>query len=259
MNAIDAFANIGRRRSMSMKSSRMHRAAVMGGVAAAALVVVAASPANAETEVAEPSSFTSAFTVMATPDQVINNDGVAVAGQDGATGQFNFRVNSDLEIICYDITLNGVSGDYQSPAKTATHIHEAAVGKPGPPRIAFPNPAPVGDGPRTSSGCLQGPFTTGIMNDAGVDTGTGFSLKQIEANAAGFTGDSHTVDFAAGVVRGQLSQVPAGGIRTGGGGAAASASTAVDAVGFGAIGVGAVALIGTAGYLVARRRATQEG
>ena len=51
------------------------------------------------------------FTVMATPDQVINNDGVPAPGHDGATGTFTFRINSDLDIICYDIRLEGVSGD----------------------------------------------------------------------------------------------------------------------------------------------------
>lgn len=38
----------------------------------------------------------------------------------------------------------------------------------------------------------------------GVDTGTGFILKQIEANPAGFFTDSHTARYVPGVVRGQL-------------------------------------------------------
>ena len=236
-----------------MRTNHLPRTIAIGGAAATALALFAATPAQAETEVAEPDSFTSAFTVMATPDQVINNDGVATPGQPGATGQFNFRINSDLDIICYDITLDGVSGDYQSPAKTATHIHEAAVGQAGPPRIAFPNPAPVGDGPRTSSGCLQGPFTTGVTAPTGGDTGAGFTLAQIEANPAGFTGDSHTVSFAAGVVRGQLTQVPVGGIRTGGGGASAAADEA-GAGALGVAGIGGAALLAAAGYVVVRRR-----
>lgn len=233
-------------------TARRTRTVVTVGAAGAIAALATfgfAAPASAETEVAEPSSFTSAFTVMATPDQVINNDGVAAPGEPGASGQFTFRINSDSEIICYDITLTGVTGDYMSPAKTATHIHEAAVGQPGPPRIAFPNPAPVGDGPRTSSGCLQGPFTTGVLAN-GVDTGTDFSLAEIEANPAGFTGDSHTVTYAAGVVRGQLSQIPVGGVQTGGGGTAESAASAP----LGVIAVGATALIGAAGYLAVRRR-----
>ncbi|WP_235929004.1 CHRD domain-containing protein [Marisediminicola senii] len=234
----------------------------LGGVAVATAVgmLAVAGPASAETEVAEPDTFTSAFTVMATPDQVINNDGIATPGQPGAAGEFMFRINSDLDIICYDITLTGVSGDYMSPAKTATHIHQAAVGQAGPPRISFPNPAPVGDGPRTSSGCLEGPFTTGVLAN-GVDTGDGFDLAAIEANPAGFTGDSHTVDFAAGVVRGQLTQVPVGGVQTGGGGtasadtAAASATTSADSTGViaGAAGLGAL-LLTAVGVTALRRR-----
>ncbi len=232
----------------------------IGGVALAALVVAgAATPAYAETEVPAPSSFTSAFTVIATPEAVINNDGVATPGQPGAAGTFTYRINSDLEIICYDITLTGVSGDYMSPAKTATHIHQAVLGQPGPPRIAFPNPAPVGDGPRTSSGCLQGPFTTGIVTN-GADTGTGFTLAQIEANPAGFASDAHTVLFPAGVVRGQLTAIPAGGVQTGGGGMAtggvASGSAASDGttaqVALAGAGVAAVAAVG--GVLLYRRR-----
>ncbi|MBM3716731.1 MAG: CHRD domain-containing protein [Actinobacteria bacterium] len=225
------------------------RPLTIGALAGAAMLAVGVAPAHAETEVAEPSEFTSAFTVMATPDQVINNDGVATPGESGATGTFTFRINSDEEIICYDIRLEGVSGDYQSPAKTATHIHEAAVGKPGPPRIAFPNPAPVGDGPRTSSGCLQGPFTTGVQAN-GVDTGEGFSLAEIEANPAGFTGDSHTTAFPAGVVRGQLSAIPVGGVDTGAGG---SAGGQMDAVGLTAA-AGVVGLSVATALLLNRRR-----
>ncbi|GAA1915967.1 hypothetical protein GCM10009775_05540 [Microbacterium aoyamense] len=223
------------------------------GTAAAVGLVLTAAPAHADTEVSPPSSFTSAFTVMATPDTVVNNDGVAAPGEPGATGTFSFRINSDLEIICYDIELTGVTGDYQSPARTATHIHQADAGQPGPPRIAFPNPAPIGDGPRTSSGCLQGPFTTGVLAD-GVDTGTGFSLAQIEANPGGFSADSHTVSFAAGVVRGQLQQVPVGGIDTGAGGAAA-ASTATDSAALGTgLAVGAAGLLAAVGIGLHLRR-----
>jgi hypothetical protein len=50
---------------------------------------------------------------------------------------------------------------------------------------------------------LTGPFLTGILSN-GVDTGTGFTVKQIEANPAGFFTDSHTAKYVPGVVRGQL-------------------------------------------------------
>ncbi|NIJ04995.1 CHRD domain-containing protein [Frigoribacterium faeni] len=240
-----------------MKRSVRHL--TIGGAAAAAATLIVASPAAAETTVPEPSSFTSAFTVMATPDQVINNDGVAVAGEPGATGTFDFRINSDTEVICYDITLTGVTGDYQSPAKTATHIHQAAAGKAGPPRIAFPNPTDAdGDGVREASGCLQGPFTTGVTSDAGTDTGEGFTLAQIEADPAGFTGDSHTAAFAAGVVRGQLTQVPVGGVDTGAGGAASAVSSTSDGGALvGAAAVGGLVLAGATGLVLRRRAAAR--
>ncbi|VXC00154.1 conserved exported hypothetical protein [Pseudoclavibacter sp. 8L] len=239
------------RKAPLMPKHTFAKSLALGATAAAAIALVAAAPATAETEVAEPDSFTSAYTVMATPDAVINNDGDVTPGEPGAMGQFDFRINSDLNIICYDITLTGVTGEYESPAKTATHIHEAAEGQAGPPRIAFPNPTDNGDGTRTSSGCLEGPFTTGLNSDAGADTGEGFTLKQIEANPAGFTGDSHTADFKAGVVRGQLVQVPVGGVDTGAGGAAAAGG--LDAMTLSFLGLGGLAVAGVAGLAVARK------
>jgi len=102
-----------------------------------------------------------------------------------------------------NITLVNVVGDYLSPALTATHIHQAAQGQSGPPRIAFPNP--VGDDvTRNSMGCIKGPFLTGVLAADGTDTGTGFTVKQIEDEPAAFFTDSHTALFPVGVVRGQL-------------------------------------------------------
>ena len=245
------------------RSVRGTATAVVGGTAAA-LMLFTAAPAGADTPVAEPDSFTSAFTAMATPDQVVNGDGVATPGQPGATGTFTLRINSDLDIVCYDIALDGVTGDYMSPAKTATHIHEAAAGAAGPPRLAFPNPTPIGDGPRSSTGCMQGPFTTGLTPaGADADSGTGFTLDQIEANPAGFAADTHTVDFVAGAVRGQLTQIPVGSVATGGGGSALAAASdsassnavpVVGAVALGAVVLGATAIAGVT--LVARRSGT---
>jgi len=156
--------------------------------------------------VASAQEFTSIFNITATPDQVVNAASVATPGQPGSFGQFNYAINSNTNTICYDITLYNVSGNYQSPALTATHIHQADKGKAGPPRIAFPNPA--GNGTvRKSSGCITGPFLTGIKAaDNVTDTGAGFKLAQIEANPSNFFTDSHTNLFVAGVVRGQLDQ-----------------------------------------------------
>lgn len=228
------------------------RLSALGGVAgAAALLTAGAAPASADTPVDRPDTFTSAYTVMATPDEVVDQDGKSAPGEEGATGTFDFMINSDEDIICYDITLEGVTPPYESPAKTATHIHEAGAGEAGPPRLAFPNPEEDGD-MRTSSGCMKGPFTTGLEGDDGNDTGTGFSLKQIEEDPTSFSADTHTQDFVPGAVRGQLQQVPVGGVDTGMGGEASGTSDQSAVV---AIGGSSVALLGLSWALVARRRA----
>lgn len=264
-----------------MSKQRTIRSLTIGGAAAAALALAATTPANAETAVDEPDTFTSAFVVNATPDEVIDTNGNSAPGEPDASGTFEFRINSDLEIICYDITLTGVTGDYQSQAKTSTHIHEAVRGAGGPPRIAFPNPTPVNgdEALRNSSGCLQGPFTTGIVNN-GVDTGDGFTLAQIEANPAGFSGDSHTANFVPGVVRGQLVAVdlpaepapepqpsnpaPAPAPSAPGTGAGEPgtgtdpdrlAETGLDAAAVAGFAVGGLAIAAGAGLVIARRRA----
>lgn len=226
-----------------MLRTRTSRVAAATGLAAASAFMTA-GPASAETEVDRPDSFTSAFTSMATPDTIINTDGDSVPGEEGATGTFTFMINSDEEIICYDITLDGVTPPYESMAKTATHVHEAAAGSSGPPRLAFPDPTQDGDVLR-SEGCLKGPFTTGLEGDDGNDTGQGFTLSQIEANPAGFSADTHTADFVPGAVRGQLTPIPVGGVDTGMGGTSEAGSIAGPvalAAGLGLAAAGAVAL-----------------
>ncbi len=234
-----------------MQTTKTRIAGVSGVTGVAALVAaLGVSPAYADTAVERPDTFTSAYTVSATPDQVINPDGESAPGEPGALGTFNFMINSDEEIICYDITLDGVTPPYQSPATTATHIHEAAVGESGPPRIAFPNPE--GEGTLTSAGCLQGPFTTGVEADSGADTGEGFSLKQIEADPAAFTADTHTAAFVPGAVRGQLAPLPMGGADTGVAAAPAASESAP-------LALGALALVGAGvggAALLMRRRSS---
>jgi CHRD domain len=101
-----------------------------------------------------PFKFTSTFSVVATPDQVVNGT-APTGGLPGCTGFYDFGINSDLDLICYSIKLVGFRGAYQSPARTATHVHQGAKGQSGPPRLTFPNPA--GDGPeRFSYGCMTG-------------------------------------------------------------------------------------------------------
>lgn len=214
-----------------------------------------AGPAAAETEVGEPATFTSAFTVMATPDQVVA-DGEPVGGAPGATGTFSLRINSDLDIVCYDITTTGVEPPYESAAKTSTHVHESGAGDSGPPRLAFPDPEGSGD-TRTSSGCLQGPFTTGLDDETtGEDTGAGFTLAQIEADPSGFAADVHTSQFVPGAVRGQLRQMPVGGVDTGGGGTAPTGSAADLGDGGSPWLVGGLALLAAGGAGVALHRRT---
>lgn len=149
--------------------------------------------------------FDAVIGTIATPDQVRNGT-TPVPGQPGASGIYKFGLQSSTNTICYNITFLGVSGEYRSPALTATHIHEAARGASGPPRIVFPNP--VGDDTRrVSVGCLTGPFRTGINGTNGADTGTGFNVQQIIDNPTGFFSDAHTVAFPLGVVRGQLERL----------------------------------------------------
>lgn len=234
---------------------RLPRLAALA-VATPLLVMAAGAPASAETEVERPDTFTSAFTAMATPDTIIDPDGEPVDGEEGATGTFTFMINSEEEIICYDIELDGVTGDYESPAKTATHVHAAPEGEGGPPRLAFANPE--GDDVRTSSGCLQGPFTTGLEDDDGNDTGEGFELSEIEADPASFSADTHTEEFAAGTVRGQLQEIPVDGVDTGAGGLAQTqgaqgAGSSSTAGSLAALGAAGVILAGAAGVATRRR------
>ncbi|KAF8458582.1 hypothetical protein BDZ91DRAFT_497710 [Kalaharituber pfeilii] len=147
--------------------------------------------------------FTSTYTIFAQPENVVNANNTQVVGEPGAVGFFHYGINSHENVICYNITLLGVRGEYQSPANTATHIHEAEVGKSGPPRIAFPNPE-GDDCRRNTIGCLKGPFLTGIKDPQGKDTGEGFHVRQIEENPKGFMTDTHTARFPAGAVRGQM-------------------------------------------------------
>ena len=121
---------------------------------------------------------------------------------------YKLGLNSEENYICYSITLYNFRGNYQSPATTATHIHEAVKGKAGPPRIAFPNPVEIKEGVRRSIGCIQGTkdgFVTGVMNAAtGKDQGFGFNVKKIEENPKGFFADVHSSEAVPGAVRGQI-------------------------------------------------------
>ncbi|KAK2603601.1 hypothetical protein QQS21_004182 [Conoideocrella luteorostrata] len=151
-----------------------------------------------------PFKFTSTYSVHVEPKQVVDAMNKFTGGLQGASGVFKYGINSHENVICYNLTLNGFRGEYSSPAKTATHIHEAPVGKAGPPRIAFPNPEGPVDGPRSSIGCLRGPFVTGVKAADGKDTGEGFHVSKIEKNPSAFFTDVHSSLAVPGAVRGQL-------------------------------------------------------
>lgn len=192
-----------------MSRRSLHYLAPLLGVAPLALLFTVGT-ATAQESAPEPDSFTSAFRVQLSPDQVVDNGGTS-----GASGTFDLRLNSDEEVLCYDITTTGVNPPFMSPARTATHIHEADRGTAGPARIVFPNPEGG-----SSSGCLSVPTTVGLMADGSTeDTGAGFSLEEIEADPSEYYADVHTEMSPKGAVRGQFgSAVPVGGLDTGAGG-----------------------------------------
>lgn len=178
---------------------------------------------KSEVPVKRPKKFTSLIRTYATPEQVINANNASVPGLQGAKTKYNLHLNTEQDIMCYDIVSEGFQGEYFSPAKTATHTHQAAFGSNGPPRLAFPNPTPIKDWNlarklaaliglsknkelRRSEGCVKGPFTTGLLSPAGADTGSasGFTLSQLEQNPQGFFSDYHTEAFPAGAVRGNM-------------------------------------------------------
>ena len=51
---------------------------------------------------------------------------------------------------------------------------------------------------------MTGPFLTGVLNDAGVDQGVGFKLKEIEQDPKGYYCDVHTTKWVPGANRGQF-------------------------------------------------------
>jgi hypothetical protein len=202
-------------------------------VALAASLLIAGGGASAQstgTDVGEPAIFTSTVSVLATPQQVPDE------GEPGTLGTFNLRINSVLGTICHDITLRGVTPPFQSPAPTATHIHQGPAGAVGPPVWLFPDAEMADDGTLRSTGCQQRAFPADVA-----DT---FSLAEIEANPAGFYVDVHTSAFEAGSVRGQLgAAAPTGGVAAGGGGTSGGVTwlAALAGLGLAVVGGGAVA------------------
>lgn len=103
-------------------------------------------------------------------------------GDDDGTGTAVITIDDDADEVCWDIEV----ADIELPA-TAAHIHVGAVGTAGDPVVTI-DPAPDADG--LAEGCV----------DAEDDL-----LDDILANPSGYYVNVHTTDFAAGAIRGQLS------------------------------------------------------
>lgn len=205
----------------------------------------AASAQTTGTSVEEPDSFTSSFSVAASPDEVPAEGG----GEPGASGTYDLRLNSDQEIICHDITFTGVTPPFSSPAPTANHIHDGEPGATGPAVWLFPNPEMDANGTLSTSGCLSEAFSGDAVD-------MGFSIADIEAASTGYYVDVHTEDFVPGAVRGQFgAAMPVGGVDTGAGGTAGGSG--VDpAVVAGAVAATAIAGLALASQSIIRRRRT---
>ncbi len=82
-----------------MMTTQRRRTIGAGATLGAAVLLLSPTMAQASTEagteVEWPEEFTSAYTVMATPDEVIDADGEVAPGEEGATGDFMFWINSE--------------------------------------------------------------------------------------------------------------------------------------------------------------------
>lgn len=217
-----------------------------------------ASAQSPGSEVDTPDSFDVEWRVEATPDQVAIEDGER--GNPDASAVYDLRINVAEEIICFDVTAQGISGDWESPAPTANHIHRGTVGTVGPPVVILPDLEPGPGGDLTTSGCLQEPFAP----DADIS-----SLQEIVDNPAQHYLDVHTAEFPRGDVRGNLQQrtaigdtdepaaampAPGAGPDAGFGGAAVEDRTVALTA---AVAMLALAGAATATSLAGRRRATE--
>lgn len=129
------------------------------------------------------------FVVQADGEQVVDPDtGEVGVGDPDASGLYELDLQPEANIICFKIAVD-VTPPYESPANTATHLHEAPKGEAGPPRIVFPDPKPNDPDKkqvRKSVGCLPGEFATqtGLMvdiDDARVDNNDVEKKKTYEA------------------------------------------------------------------------------
>lgn len=108
------------------------------------------------------------FLVQADGEQVVDGgSGEVGVGDPDGSGLYELELQPEENVICFDIAVD-VTPPYESPANTATHIHEAPEGEAGPPRVVFPDPKsndPDAQQIRKSVGCFPGEFATqtGVM------------------------------------------------------------------------------------------------
>ena len=101
-------------------------------------------------------------------------------GDNNASGTAEVTLNSEKNEVCYDLSLKKLDD------ATAAHLHEGAVGKEGPVKVALDTPK---DG--SAKGCKG--------TDAAV-------VKDIMANPANYYVNVHNAAHLKGAVRGQLTK-----------------------------------------------------
>ena len=108
--------------------------AIIIGLLSLATVYQASPVQKREPQSVGPVGVSSSYKVQAYPSEVVDSSNIFTGGLDGVYAEFTLDVNSGDNSLCYNITLIGFRGDYESPALTATHLHESGVGTSGPPR-----------------------------------------------------------------------------------------------------------------------------
>jgi len=101
-------------------------------------------------------------------------------GDPDGSGTVQVTFNPDKGEVCYDMTVAKID------EATAAHIHEGAVGKDGPVKVAL-------DAPKTGS-------------SKGCKTADATLIKTLMANPTDYYVNVHNAAFPKGAVRGQLSK-----------------------------------------------------
>lgn len=111
----------------------------------------------------------------------LDGEPVVGGGDEDGSGTATFRFEPEADRLCYDLQVTGIA------EATATHVHQGAAGRDGPPVIT-----------------LSAPRSGSASDCMGLDGGL---LDRILANPAGFYVNVHNPDHPAGALRGQLGPV----------------------------------------------------